>query len=189
MTIADLGTLEQRRQFVENVRDVVPVALDLFQLGRENEIAVACDTALCNLLRLALADYRDRYRDTRREQLLRRDLENQKHHRPPTRSLVCLFCAEVLAIRASTRESYRIAQLMIDEPDDKDRDISIRARGGSFGVRLAADLNRQLWCVADVRDAIRPHVVVCALASLGRLQVPKRPDARESIPVPLLEGT
>lgn len=184
MSIADLGSLKQRRAFVDAVRDVVPVALDLFQLGRENEIAVACDTALCNLLRLALVDYRDRYRDTRREHLIRRDVDKHRRHNRPTRSLVCLFCAEVLAIRATTQQSYRIAQLMIEDAKNKDRVLD---RG--FDVKLCPSGEPAVWCVADVRDAIRPHVVVCALTSLGRLQVPQRPDARftRAVPMPLFD--
>lgn len=176
--VASHGTLRDRRALVESIREVVPVALDMFQLGHESEIGIVVGYRLPYLLQLALVDYRNRYTDTRREQLLRRDQEDAKAHQPVPRSLVCLFCAEVLATRATTRESYRIAQLMIEEPTDEDRDISIRERGGSFDVKLVADPDRALWCVADVREAIRPHVVVCALTSLGELQVPQRPGVR-----------
>lgn len=177
--VASLGTLKQRREFIENTRDVVPIALDLFELGREREISEACDCSLSSLLHLALADYRDRYRDTRREHLVRRDLSSLRDgNNNPYRSIVCLFCAKALAIRATTRESYRIAQLMIEYPTDADRDISIKGRGGCFDVKIADEVHRQLWCVADVAEAIRPHVVTCALTSLGCLQVPQRPDAK-----------
>lgn len=179
MTVAQVGSLKQRRELVESMRDVVPVAPDLFQLGRESEIAAACDGhSLPDLLRLSLVDYRNRYTDTRREHLIRRDVD-PKHGRDTLRkrSLVCLFCAEVLAIRATTSQSYRIAQLMIEEPTDDDRDISVGYRFG-FHVKLTPSGEPAVWCVADVREAIRPHVVTCALASLGHLQVPQRPDAK-----------
>ncbi len=187
--VAGLGSLKRRRELIAANQDVAAVALDLFQLGREREIAEACDCPLSSLLHLALADYRDRYTDTRREHLVRRDISTLRDgNNNPYRSIVCLFCAKVLAIRATTRESYRIAQLMIESAKDADRDISIKGRGGCFDVKLADEVHRQLWCVADVADEIRPHVVTCALTSLGRLQVPLRPDAvyrREPDDLPL----
>jgi hypothetical protein len=187
--VASLGSIKRRRELIAANQDVAAVALDLFQLGREREISEACDCSLSSLLRLALADYRDRYRDTRREHLVRRDLSTLRDgYNNAYRSIACLFCAKALAIRATTRESYRIAQLMIESPTDADRDISIKGRGGCFAVKLADEVHRQLWCVADVSEAIRPHVVTCALTSLGRLQVPVRPDAafrREPAEIPL----
>lgn len=186
MSVAGLGPLKFRRALVEVVREVVPVALDLFELGRESEIVEACNgNTLADLLRYSLVDYRNRYTDTRREELIRRDVEPlRSSEKRQTRALVCLFCATLLAMRATTAQSYRIARLMLEEPNDDDRDISGgreallergRRRWTGFHVKISADPNRLVWCVADVREAIRPHVVTCALTSLGCLQVPQRP--------------
>lgn len=109
MTVAGYGTLRQRRERVAEVREsgVVTVALDLFQLGREADIPAACDgLTLRDLLQLALVDYRARYTDTRREELVRRDIDNgiRDGRGNRYRAVRCLFCTRLLAIRATTRE-------------------------------------------------------------------------------------
>lgn len=177
--IASLGTIKERRALISAVRDVVPVALDMFQLGREDEIHAATGHTLAELLRLALADYRDRYTDTRREELVRRDLERvTRRDRIRRRTIACLFCSARLAQHATTRQSHRISTLMTEPADADDRVTNADWNR----VQLIGANVPLVWCAADARHAIRPHVVVCALASLGRLRVPKRPDAREDIP-------
>lgn len=197
MTVASYGTLRQRREAVQAIRasGVVLVALDLFQLGREAEIRAACDgLELRDLLQLALVDYRTRYTDTRREDLIRCDV-NRKQRTPfarqVTRDLRCLFCTALLATHARTREANRICDLMfVDAIPVADYHASYLMPSPPFRAsRVELTHPDGRWCVADVADAIRPHVVVCALTSLACMQVPMRPGEvkRESAEMPLFE--